>query len=329
VAATAAESGARQPYKPPGLRRAGGSPIPASPRRGVLFAVLSYLSFGFLSPVGRILLESMEPFTLNAIRTLLALPLMVVLFGLRTTREALRLVRRDPQVWILGAFWLGLTFVPYLWSLKYLPPTITTVTVYATPLLVAAWQRFRWRQAVSPLVLPTVALTVVGAILAVRSPGGVTLDGDGRLGLVLALLGVIGWSGYTIQLARLTPTRDPNVLTLAAFLTSGFAFLVGSLAFEGARVVLDRTTVLWLVLYIVFPGVVSLWLYSLSLRHTDAATVAVLIGVELIATAIVSYFLRLETFTADKVAGLGLVLVAVTLYLANERRRVARVQTLK
>lgn len=293
------------------------------PRRGVLFAILSYLSFGFLSPVGKILLEAMPPFTLNAIRTLLALPLMFVLFGLPTTRESLRLVRRDPRVWILGAFWLGLTFVPYLWSLKYLPPTITTLTVYATPLLVAAWQHFRWHQSVSPLVLPTVAVTLVGAALAVSSPGGVELDAEGRLGLFLALLGVVGWSGYTIHLAQLSATYEANALTFAAFTTSGIAFLAGALVFDGVPDLgaLDARMASYLALYIVFPGVVSLWLYSLSLRHTDAATVAVLIGVELIATAVVSFFLTDERFTTGKVAGLGIVLAAVTAYLWNERRR--------
>jgi len=264
----------------------------------------------------------MEPFTLNAIRTIVALPVMVLLFGWRTSREALQLVGRDVQVWILGGFWLTLTFVPYLASLKYLPPTITTVTVYATPLIVAGWQRFRWHQRVSPLVLPTVLVTLVGAALAVRSPGGVTLDADGRLGLLLAVLGVVGWSGYTIHLSRLTITHNPNALTFAAFVTSGLVFLVGALAFEGIGVApLDRPTTGLLVLYVLFPGVTSLWLYSLSLRYADAATVAVLIGVELIATAIVSFFLTDEVFTVGKVAGLGIVLVAVTVYLWDEKRR--------
>ncbi len=297
------------------------SPAHLHRRRGVLFAVLSYVSFGFLSPVGQILLDSMPPFTLNAIRTLLALPLMVILFGLRTTKEALRLVRSDPQVWILGAFWLGITFVPYLWSLKYLPPTITTVTVYATPLLVAGWQRFRWRQRVSPLVLPTALITIVGAAMAVGSPGGVQLDYEGRLGLALALLGVLGWTGYTLHLGRLTQTREPNALTLAAFVTAGVSFLAGSVVFEGVQVVIDRTTAAYLALYVVFPGVVSLWLYSLSLRHADAATVAVLIGVELVATAVVSYLLTSERFDSLKLGGLAVVAVAITAYLWQDARR--------
>jgi drug/metabolite transporter (DMT)-like permease len=290
-------------------------------RRGVVFAVLSYVSFGFLSPVGQILLQSMEPFTLNAVRTLFALPLMFLLFGPRTTRTALSSVRADPQVWILGAFWLSLTFVPYLWSLKYLPPTITTVTIYGAPLLIAGWQHFVEKQRVGLIVLPTIAITIAGAVLAIRAPGGVVLDRDGVLGLTLALAGVVGWSGYTIHLGRLTRSRDPNALTLAAFITAGAAFLAGAVAFEGVRLVIDRTTLLYLALYIVFPGVMALWLYSLSLKNADPTTVAVLIGIELVATAIVSAALTDEIFTLGKIAGLGLVIAAVTAFLWSERRR--------
>lgn len=294
----------------------------ANDRRGILFAVLSYLSFGFLSPVGQILLDKgLAPFTLNAIRTILALPLLALLFGPKVTKAAGRAVATQRSVWILGAFWLSLTFVPYLWSLKYLPPTITTLTVYATPLIVAAWQRFRYGERVSKLVVPAVALTVVGAALAIQGPGGVTLDREGLLGLGLAFLGIVGWSGYTIHLGRLAPKSDPNVLTLAAFVTSAAAFTLGAILFERPLQAVDPSAYPYLALYVVFPGAAALWLYAQSLRRTDPTTVAVLIGIELVATAIVSRFMTDEVFSGLKVLGLAIVLVAITGYLWGERRR--------
>lgn len=284
--------------------------------------MLAYLAWGFLSPVGQILLRSMGPFTLNTVRTFAAMPLLVLVFGPRSARVAAKALARPPA-WALGG-WLALTFVPYLWSLRFLPPTITTLTVYLTPLVVAAWQRLVLKEPVSRLVVPTIALTVLGAALAVGSKGGVALDHNGLLGLGLALLGVTGWSAYTIHLKRLTAAADADALTLAAFATSGLLFLAGGIAFEGLHLVLDRSTLLYLALYVVFPGVVSFWLYSRALQQTDATTVAVLIGAELVATAVVSRLLTTETFTLGKVAGLAVVVLAVTAFLLNERARAGR-----
>lgn len=294
--------------------------------RGILFALAAYTCWGFLSPVGQLLLESMGPFTLNALRTLAALPLLVVLFGRRTTVGAWHSLRSDPAVWAVGVLWLGLTFVPYLWSLKYLPPTIATLTVYVSPFFVAAWQRARTQEPVSWLAVPAALLTLAGGWLALEGPGGVPHDRTGLLGLGLASVGVLGWSAYTIHVKILTRTRDANVLTLAAFATSGVAFAAGA-AFEGFHVHWSGATAAYFGLYVLFPTALSFWLYTQSLRRVSAVTVSVLLGVELISTAIVSFFLTEEVFTVGKLAGLGVVVLALTAYLWQEARNARHPRT--
>lgn len=281
-------------------------------------AILSYSAFGFLSPVGKLLLDFMGPFTLNALRTLFSLPFLFLLFGPKTSAAALRSVAREPSVWLLGGGFLTLTLLPYLWSLKYLPATITTLTVYLSPLLVAAWSRFVMKERVSWMVIPAVVLTLGGGYLAIAGPGGITLDRQGLWGLFLATVGVLGWTAYTIHLKWLSRTHDANQLTLAAFLTSAVAFTVGAYAFESFRTVWTSTTLEYLALYVLLPGVVSFWLYAQSLRYASTTTVAVLIGVELVATALISRAMTGEGFALSKILGLALVLGAVTAYLATE-----------
>lgn len=289
--------------------------------RGVVLAILAYASWGYLSPGGARLLEAWDPFTINTLRTAIALPLLFLLFSPTARRDALRYVRSDLQVWILGGFWLVLTFTPYLWSLKFLPPSITTLTLYMSPLAVAAWQFIKHREPVTLFIVPTVVATVFGGWIASQGAGGVPSTRDGALGLGLAIVGVVGWIGYTLHVKALTRTRDPNAVTLAVFVTSGVVFALGALIVEDPWHTVARSDVAILVVYAIIPGGVSFWLYSQSLKYASAATVSVLLGVELIATVIVSYFVSDEIFTDQKIAGMGLVLVFVTLYLWMERRR--------
>lgn len=290
--------------------------------RGLALAVAAYVAWGFLSPVGQLLLESMGPFTLNALRTIAALPLLFLISG-RHAGAAVGMLRR-PSAWVLGAVWLVLTFAPYHASLSFLPPTITTLTIYLAPFIVAGWEHLRGHERMSPLLIPTILVTVGGAWLATQGPGGVPPTREGALGLALALTGVAGWAGYTIHLKRLTATADANALTLAAFLTSGVAFLALALPIERLEVTWSREVGLWLAFYVLVPTFLSFWIYGLAIRWAPAGAVATLIGAELVATAVVSAVVRDEVFTTTKVVGLLVVTAAVTAYLLYESRRGAR-----
>lgn len=287
---------------------------------GVTLAVLAYTAWGFLSPVGQILLDHMGPFAANAIRTLGSLPFLALLMGPRKVRNALRLVATNLQVWLLGSVFLAVCLVPYLASLRYLPPTITTLTVYLTPLLVAGWMRLTGRERVGRLVIPTVAATLLGGFLAIAGPAGAPPGAPGALGLGLAILGVLGWTAYTLHLSRLAREHDPDQVTFAAFVTSAASFVGGAFAIEGFHVSWSTPLAGWILLYVGVPSVLSFFLYSRSIRIIGATTVSVLLGIELVSTAFVSAWITGETFTPLKVAGLGIVVLFITLYLWDEAR---------
>lgn len=266
----------------------------------------------------------MGPFAANAIRTFGALPFLMILLGPRATKAALRAILVDPSGWVLGAGWLALALVPYLASLKYLPPTITTLTVYLTPLLVAGWEWARNDLPPPRLLLPTVGFTLVGGWIAISAAGGAPPGLPGWQGLGLAMLGAVGWTGYTLYLKHLTRTREADELTLVAFITSGIAFALGAVVFEPHRLGWDANLLGWILLYVMVPSVLSFFLYTRALNLVDATTIAVLLGVELVATGVVSYALTGETFSLAKLGGFALVTAAITVYLWDAHKRPSR-----
>ncbi|MBI2078437.1 MAG: DMT family transporter [Euryarchaeota archaeon] len=295
-----------------------------SKTKGLVAAVLAYSAWGPLAPLGTLLLEDMGVFTLNTVRTAGSLVLFAIVIGPRVFVRSLRILGRDPKVWLLGTLGLGFTFGAYLGSLQYLEPTIAALLIYLSPLLVAWIARRNLGEKPPRLFLPTIVLTIGGGALAVLEPSrGIHLGDRALLGLALGLLGVLGWTFYTLYLKHLGPKYEDSELTLTAFLTSGAVFLVATLLVPSERFHIEADTWTWvrLAFYIVFPSFISFQLYSIAVRNAGAAFTATLLGIEIAATAVFSYFLVGERFGWEKTLGILLVLGAVTVFLIDDARK--------
>lgn len=293
-----------------------------SKTKGLVAAVLAYTAWGPLAPLGLLLLGHTGPFTLNTVRTAGALLLFLIVWGPRLVVRCFRLMGRDHRLWILGVVGLGFTFGAYLTSLKYLEPTIAALTIYLAPIFITWYAQRRLGEKGSPWTIPVVVLTLVGGAIAVLEPSrGASLPRGEAWGLFLGLLGVLGWCFYTIYLKHLGGAYTDQELTLSGFLTSGAAFLALAIPLERLAFDVNQASLLQMAFYIVFPSFVSFQLYSVAVRNAGASLTSILLGIELAATAVFSYFLTGEQFSADKIVGIGIVLAAVTGFLVLESRR--------
>lgn len=290
--------------------------------KGIVAAVLAYTAWGPLAPLGALLLQDTGPFTLNVLRTAGALLLFTLTMGPRTAWRSLRLLTKDWRLWLFGVVGLGFTFGAYLSSILYLEPTIAALLVFLSPIAVAVIARKKLGEAPARLFWPTLALTVLGGALAILEPSkGISLPDDIVVGLIIGVLGAAGWTFYTVYLKKLGDTYGDQELTFTAFVTSGVAFLVLALVVEDFQFAFSPTFGWRLAVYVAVPSFLSFQLYAIAIRHAGAAFTSILLGIELAATAVFSYFLTDEAFGFEKAVGIGLVLVAVTAFLAGESGR--------
>jgi drug/metabolite transporter (DMT)-like permease len=297
-----------------------------SKTKGLVAAVLAYTAWGPLAPLGVLLLEDTGPFSLNVLRTAGSIVLFALLMGPKKVASSLRALGRDWRPWLLGFVGLGGTFGAYLGSLVFLEPTIAALTIYLSPILVAGLAHRFLGERKPRLVVTTLVLTLVGGAIAVLEPSqGVKVPASVWFGLFLGLIGVIGWTFYTLYLRHLGPRYDDNELTMTAFITSGLFFLLVALIVPSERLSFDadRTSLLRLAAYILVPSFLSFRLYATAIRHAGASITAVLLGIELVATAFFSKLLTDEGFSPDKIIGVAIVLVAVTIFLVREARSAA------
>ena len=297
---------------------------PSAERRrhveGIAAAILAYAAWGFLAPGGKLLLEYTGPWTLNFHRTWLSLAAFFLIYGPRANLRALRILTQKADTWTLGTLLSG-TFILYLMSIQLLEPTMAAVLLYFAPIFIAvAATRFlgepwdRW-------TIPTTLVTLAGVGVAVFEPfqGGRLAVGEG-LGLLLGTMGVVFWAAYTLDLKRLSRVYSERDLTIVAFVVSGLIFFVGAAFAEQLTFDLDARSALLLAAYVLFPSVASFMLYAVAVNRAGAGPTSVLIGVELVATALVSSVLTGERFSVEELAGLAIVLAAVTLFVWHQGR---------
>lgn len=288
--------------------------------QGVAAAIAAYVAWGFLSPGAKLLLEYGGPWTINFHRTWLSLLVFLVLFGPNVSVRTAKGLARDVRLWILGIGGLGFTFVFYMYSVDRLEPTVATVLLYLAPLLIAFFAHRFLGEALHPWAYPTAILTLVGVLVAALTPSdGFTIPTVEAAGIALGLVGTLGWVFYTLYLGHASRFYGERELTLAAFATSGLLFLAGALLLEGVAFHITTRSLLLLAAYVAFPSVASFLLYAVAVGRAGAGTAGVLLGIELLATAVVSWLVTDETFGPDKIAGLLIVLVAVTAFLWAQR----------
>ncbi len=291
---------------------------------GLLLATAAYASWGLLSPVGKILLADFPPMTLNAVRLSLATLVLAPLLPARAWREGIVLLRR-PAVALLLVFGVGVQFTLFLYAVTLIDATYATLGFFTAPLWTALVARARLGEPVGWAFIPTLAALAAGAWLALFGLSGPAGDFHWG-GMALAVGAGIGWAIYAVGLKEVAPDARLRPLMAASFLGNTAYFVAGALLVDGLPGAALWTAVpaiswAWMAVYVAVPTTLSLFLFAAALQRAPASSVNLLVGMELAATAVFAWLLLGDSFDAWQIAGLVVVMGAVTAYLWNRDRR--------
>lgn len=287
--------------------------------KGLWLALVAFASWGFLSPVGKHLLEEFHPMGLNAVRFLLGTLAILPWLGWSGMRDSLRTLRRKEILWFNLLANVSLTF--FLYSLTMLRPAFSTLGFYSAPLWTAALAAVVLKERVGPWFIPAIAGLFVGGYLTLFGLAAPP-SGFSTLGMGLALLSAVVWAWYAVELRRHAPG-----IPLKPLMGSGFLF--GTLYYYALAVVLegwpnlfhrDAATWGWLAVYVIFPTVLAFVLFSAALQRAPASQVNILIAAELGFTVLFSWLLFRETYAPWQLVGLAIALASVSGYLYVQGR---------
>lgn len=259
-----------RPTTPPGPRSA-----VAGPLLGLTAATL----WGSQFPVAKSLFRAIDPYTLTAVRYAAASLIFVALLVVREGRASVRfdgLLRRS---WALGSIGLiGAVLLVYV-GLEHATAQGASLVVALQPLLTAVVVRVRGGIPIPRITAGAIAVALVGVALVIsRGDPSFLVDGSLGWGLLLVLVGQVGWIIYTIESASFadwsplrftTLTVLPGTLTLV--LLAALAAVVG-LAHPTAHALASSP---WLLAFtIVGPAAVAVLAWNEGRARIGAQNIA-------------------------------------------------------
>ena len=157
---------------------------------------------------------------------------------------------------------------------------------------------------------------IAAALLCITGIGLVSLTSDFSIGRgdILTLCGGFFYAAHIIAVCRFSDGRDPVLLTVVQFASSGLLALVGTLLFEDrGGIVWNRQLLLGIGYLAVFCTAAALLMQNFGQKYTPPATASILLSLESVFGVAFSVALYGERLTLRIVAGYLLIFCAVLL----------------
>ncbi|MDK2957591.1 MAG: drug/metabolite transporter, family [Desulfovibrionales bacterium] len=286
--------------------------------RGYLLVLSAASLWGCLGPLSKyIFSQGVSPMETAFWRAALAW----LLFAAHAVQQRqVKVAARDlPAVLLFGAICVSVFYGSYQLAIRHLGAALASVLLYTAPAWVAVMARLFLGEALSPMKVFCVALTVAGV-------AGVSLDSSFSAqhaatsisvwSVALGLTAGLTYALYYIFGKRFLIRYATPTLFLYA-LPVGAALMIPLVDFH------HKTPQAWIGLF--FLAVLSTYgaysLYYAGLKRLEATRAAVAATIEPVVAAVLAYFWWDETFTPLGYAGSALILAAVLLTVRDARRQ--------
>ena len=157
---------------------------------------------------------------------------------------------------------------------------------------------------------------VISAFMCIIGIGLVSLTSEFTIGMgdILTLIGGVFYAIHIIAVSRFSDGRDPILLTVIQFASSGVCALILSLATELPRLSLVEPTsklVLCIAYLAVFCTAIALTLQNFGQKFTEPSTASIILSLESVFGVAFSVALGVESLTPKMCVGFALIFIAV------------------
>lgn len=285
--------------------------------RAYVALLLIVALWGSFAPTSKLALAAFPPFFMVTVRMLVASGFLVVRLA-RLGEDDMRAVSpRDlPRFLFLGLTGfcgsMALTYVGIYFSTASNAIILQT----ATPVLVALGAWLYLGERLRPLQWAGIALSVAGVLLVVtRGRAFAVRLTDLHAGDFIQLLGITGWSLYTLYGKRVLADYSPAVTTTAAYVFGTIMLIPMAILAAPAFPAPQLSSLLaWaIVLYHAIPGALAhVWYYE-GVRTIGASRAAMFMNLQPIVGLGLAAALTDEVIGLWQVLGCALVLAGVAL----------------
>jgi len=284
------------------------------------YALAAMLFWGMSFVWSSILLNSYQPVTVIFIRLIISscfLFLLILLLKIKVNIQ-----KKDIKLLFFSALFNPFFyFLGENYGLKYTTSTITSVIIATIPLFtpVAAW--FVFRERLSWLNMAGIFVSFIGIlIMLLKTDFSLVVDPKGILFLSGAVLSAIV---YTVLLKKLSDRYSPLLLIASQNLIGVFLFLPLFLLFDVNQFVLvvPTTRIVTSFLFLsILASSLSYVFFAKTVKMVGISKANVFTNLIPVFTAVFSYFILTEYFTALKIIGILIVITGVYISEINNKR---------
>ncbi len=252
--------------------------------KGIIYASITALFWGFLAVALKIAVREVEPVTIVWFRFVFA---FLLLAGWQSVKNpsSFKILTKPPLLLILAAFALSWNYISFMLGIQFTTPSNAQLFIQTGPILLAVGGFLFFKEKVNRNQVIGFAIAILGLSFFYRDQLSAFFDSEGQynLGVGLTLTSALAWATFAILQKRLVAKYSVESLNLFLF---GLPIIL-YMPFVNFAPLLHLHLDWWLLL--LFLGANTFIAYTClaqALKYTEANKVSVIIIVNPIITFI-------------------------------------------
>jgi drug/metabolite transporter (DMT)-like permease len=252
--------------------------------KGILYAAITAVFWGFLAIVLKIIDNDVEPETIVWFRFILAF-LMLAGWQASKDKTAFKLMLKPPVILIIATLALSWNYISFMMGIHYTTPSNAQLFIQLGPILLALAGLVFFREKINRLQIVGFGIAFLGMAFFYRDQLLAFFDAQKNynLGVAYILTSAVAWATYAILQKKLVVKHSTESLNLFTFGLPIFLYM----PFVNFGSLLHLNWLTWLLL--LFVGLNTLFSYtflSMALKNTEANKVSVIIIINPVITFI-------------------------------------------
>ncbi|BAX80792.1 DMT family transporter [Labilibaculum antarcticum] len=250
--------------------------------KGVLYAMVTALLWGFLPIFLKVSLNDLDPISIVWFRFTFAFSILFIYYFL-TDKKQLKIIKRPPLFLVIAALALGVNYLGFMQGINYTSPSNAQITMQTAPILLALVGIFVFKEKVNSKQLLGFGIAGLGLFLFYRNQLQVFIQDTEAFntGFFWIELGAVMWVLYASLQKKLVLKYPPQLLNMVLYGIPAilYAPFVDFAAFSN----LDFSS--WMI--VIFLGMNTLIAYgclALAFKYTEAYKVSLIVTVNPIIT---------------------------------------------
>ena len=284
--------------------------------KGYILGAIAAATYG-MNPLFALPLyaDGMDADSVLFFRYMMAIPVMGLLLRIRGHSFSLA-SGRLAELAVLGVV-VALSSLLLFLSYNYMDSGVASTLLFVYPVMVALIMAFRYGERLPPVTVVCIAVTLVGIMMLNRTAAGAGLSATG---IWMVMLSSAAYAVYIVAINRPRFRDIPTLKVIFYVLLFGVSVFAVRILFNG-MLTLPSQWCMWgcLLALALLPTAVSFFCTTLSIQYIGPTPTAILGALEPVVAIFVAVAVFGDILTPRQVAGMVLILSAVTVISAGGR----------